>query len=457
MSIQPFIQTLTDKLGSGSILTDPADTLIYSCDNSGLQSQPSVVVFTTEIPQIQTLLQLCRQFHVPLTTRGGGTATTGAATPIEQGVVLCLERMNRLITMDPANRVMVVETGITNQAVQNIAKKSGFFWPPDPGSASTCTIGGNLACNAAGPHAIKYGATRDNTLGLKVITGEGELLQTGAYTTKSACGYDFTRLLIGSEGTLGIIAEATLKLTPLPEAKTTLRVSYDSMFAACSAVSQIMAQPITPSALEFIDERAIALLNRHTKFNFPSETKALLMIEVDGPLHRLNECCQSISEAARFPGLIDLQISSDAQTSEKLWEARKALSPALLTIAPKKINEDVVVPVSNMPVFIEKMQQFAEKYQITIVNFGHAGNGNIHVNLLINPENPRELEAANACLEEIFTCVLDLNGTLSGEHGIGLSKKAFMEQAVGKTSLRLMQRVKQQFDPDNILNPGKIF
>lgn len=457
MSIQHFIQTLTDKLGSGCILTDPADTLIYSYDNSGLQSLPSVVVFATEIPQIQTLVQLCRQFHVPLTARGAATATTGAATPIEQGVVLCLERMNRLVIMDPANRVMVVEAGITNQAVQNIAKPSGFFWPPDPSSASICSVGGNLACNAAGPHAIKYGATRDNTLGLKVITGEGELLQTGTYTTKGACGYDFTRLLIGSEGTLGIIAEATLKLTPLPEAKTTLRASYDSMFAACSAVSQIMAQPITPSALEFMDERAIALLNQHTKFNFPPETKALLMIEVDGPLHMLKEHCQRISEAARFPGLIESQIASDVQTSEALWEARRALSPALRTIAPKKINEDIVVPVSNIPVFIEKMQQFAERYKITIVNFGHAGNGNIHVNLLINPENPRELEAANACLEEIFACVLALNGTLSGEHGIGLSKKAFMGQAVGKTSLRLMQKVKQQFDPDNILNPGKIF
>lgn len=452
-----FIQMLKDQIGTASILTDPADILIYRSDTSGLQSLPSTVVFATEIPQIQTLIRLCRQFRVPITPRGAGTATTGAATPIEQGVVLSLERMNRLVSMDAFNRVMIVEAGITNQMVQNIANPSGFFWPPDPGSAATCTVGGNLACNAAGPHAVKYGATRDNTLGLKVITGEGELLRTGAYTTKAACGYDLTRLLIGSEGTLGIIVEATLKLTPLPEAKITLQASYDSMLAACQAVSQIMAQPVTPSALEFIDACGLTLLNQNTKFSFPEHAQALLMIEVDGSLHSLTENRQAIERAAQHSGLISLYTAENTDESEKLWQARKALSLALKTLAPQKINEDVVVPVSKMPDFIAHMQLLAEQYQILIVNFGHGGNGNIHVNLMVNPEKPQELERAHLCLNEIFDYVLSVNGTLSGEHGIGLAKKAFMEQAVGNANLQLMRKIKQQFDPDNILNPGKIF
>lgn len=452
-----FIQALTDHIGREAILTDPGDQLLYSYDNSSWQTLPSVVVFATEIAPIQTIVKLCRQFHMPITVRGAGTATTGAATPIAGGLVLCLTRMNRLDSLDSSNRLMVVEPGITNQAVQTAAQKAGFFWAPDPSSASICTVGGNLACNAAGPHAIKYGATRENTLGLKFITGEGELLHTGSRTTKAACGYDLTRLLIGSEGTLGIIVEATLKLTPLPQAKITLRASYDSLTAAACAVAQIMAQPIIPSALEFIDEQGLLLLKQQANLVFAEKTKALLLIEVDGMAHALAEHTQSVRNAAQSPGLIEIKTAQDARAASALWQARKALSPALRTIAPKKINEDVVIPVGHIPAFIEKTQKLAKQYDIIIVNFGHAGNGNIHVNLLIHPENPAEMIRADACLAEIFDVVLSLNGTLSGEHGIGLTKKSFMPAALGEPQLALMKKIKSQFDPDNILNPGKIF
>lgn len=456
-NLEKFIHALKAQFESGSILTDSNQICVYSYDDSHFRVQPIAVVFPTDIAQIQAVVQLCREFRVPLTTRGAGTATTGSATPCQNGLVLSLERMNGLLVMDPDNRVMVVEAGMTNQTVQKIAEKEGFFWAPDPGSAPHCTVGGNLACNAGGPHAIKYGATRDNVLGLRMVTGEGKVLQTGTYTTKGAVGYDLTRLLIGSEGTLGIVVDATLKLIPLPEAKLTLCAYYDSMISAANAVSQIMAQPITPCALEFLDERSIALLNQQGKFHFPENTKALLIIEVDGTVNSISESSLAIQKAAKLSGLIDLKAAKNAQESAELWAARKALSPALLTIAPKKINEDIVVPVSKMPDFIAQIQQLSEKYKIIIVNFGHAGNGNIHVNLLIHPENPGESEKAEACLSEIFECVLSLNGALSGEHGIGLMKKPFIEQAIGATSLELMRKIKQQFDPDNILNPGKIF
>ena len=456
-SLENFIHTLKDQLGSMSILTDPKDKWIYCSDYSGIQASPAVVAFATEITQIQTIVQQCRQFKVPLTCRGGGTATTGSATPCENGLLLSLERMNQLKILDPANRVMIVESGMTNQTVQEIAEKMGFFWPPDPGSAATCTVGGNLACNAAGPRALKYGASRDNTLGLRVVTGEGAIVQTGTYTTKGAVGYDLTRLLIGSEGTLGIIAEATLKLTPLPSARTTLCASYDSMTTAATAVARIMAQPMTPCALEFLDHQAIMLLNQQQAFDFPAEIKALLLIEADGSSESIMETCHAIEKAATLPGLITLQTAKNVEESAMLWKARKALSPALKTLAPKKINEDIVVPVSKMPDFIAKIEQLSKKHQILIVSFGHAGNGNIHVNLLIDPEKTQELKNAQACLEEIFNCVFALNGTLSGEHGIGLVKKMFIDRAIDENSLHLMQKIKQQFDPDNILNPGKIF
>lgn len=456
-NFENFVTNLKQQIGNSPILTDPADTCVYSCDDSSLQSLPAVVVFATDIAQIQKIVHLCREFRVPLTARGGGTGTTGASLACHNGLILSLEKMNRLISMDAANRVMVVESGITNETVQTIAKKEGFFWPPDPGSAAHCTIGGNLACNAAGPHAIKYGATWDNTLGLTVVTGEAEVLKTGTYTTKGAVGYDFTRLLIGSEGTLGIIAEATLKLTPLPEARTTVRILYDSMTQAARAVSQIMTQPVIPCALEFIDAIGLQLLNHNGNFYFPANTQAMLLIEVDGSAHTLPESCRAIEKAAQRPGIISFETAKDSEAAEALWKARKALSPALRTLAPRKINEDVVVPVSTMPDFIARMQTLAKKYQIMIVTFGHAGNGNIHVNLLIHPENPEEVARADACLEEIFDCVFALNGTLSGEHGIGLVKKAFIERALDATSLKLMRKIKAQLDPAGILNPGKIF
>jgi D-lactate dehydrogenase len=456
-TLENFVTNLKQQIGNAHILTDSADTCVYSYDDSSLRSLPAVVALPTDIAQIQKIVHMCREFGVPLTARGGGTGTTGASLACPNGLVLSLARMNRLIRMDAANRVMVVEPGITNAMVQNIAQKEGFFWPPDPGSAANCTVGGNLACNAAGPHAIKYGATWDNTLGLTVVTGEGELLKTGTYTTKGAVGYDFTRLFIGSEGTLGIIVEATLKLTPLPEAKTTIRILYDSIMQAATAVSQIMTQPVVPCALEFMDAMGLQLLNQNGNFFFPENTQAMLLIEVDGSAHTLQESCHAIKKAAQRPGLITFEAAQDAEASEALWKARKALSPALRTLAPKKINEDVVVPVSKMPDFIERMQILAKKYQIMIVNFGHAGNGNIHVNLLIHPENPSEVARADACLEEIFDCVFALNGTLSGEHGIGLVKKPFIERALDATSLKLMRKVKAQFDPAGILNPGKIF
>ncbi|MEQ6340646.1 MAG: FAD-binding protein [Gammaproteobacteria bacterium] len=452
-----FLEQLTAIAGAENVLSDAADCWPYGYDNSRRHALPDAVVFATTHEQVRDIVRLCNRHDVPLVPRGRGTGTTGATVPLRGGLVMALERMDRILRVDPDNRVMVVEPGVTNQQVQDAAATHGFFWPPDPTSAAFCTVGGNLAYNSAGPRAVKYGTPRENTLGLHAVTGAGEEIRTGVYTTKGVVGYDLTRLIIGCEGTLAIITEATLKLTPLPETKRTLRAVYSDMRAAAAAVSRIMAQPVTPCALEFIDGRAIEMIRSYSKADLPTGAGALLMIEVDGSQAAMDDAVAAVSRAAQGEGLLDLWAARTPQEVSDLWATRKALSPALRTIAPKKINEDVVVPVSRMAELIDGLDVLAREHNITIVNFGHAGNGNIHVNLLVDPDDPVQMHNAEHCLDKVFSLVLALNGTLSGEHGVGIEKRDFVSREIDPPTLALMKRIKDQFDPKGILNPDKMF
>jgi D-lactate dehydrogenase len=387
-------------------------------------------------------------------------------------VVVSFERMNRIVRIDADNRCAVVEPGVLNGDLQGALAPLGLFWAPDPTSSPYCTIGGNLACNAAGPRAIKYGSCRENVLGLRAVAGTGDEFRCGVYTTKGAVGYDLTRLLVGAEGTLALITQATLKLTPKPGAKRTLSASYADITSAAAAVARIMAQPVTPCALEFLDDQSLRLARAHGGeaiahagqepkclggHGWPREAaSALLIIEVDGHPEDLSRAADAIAVAARGTGLIELRVAANAADTEQLWAARKALSPALRTLAPDKINEDVVVPVSRLPALIDGLREISAKYQIPIVNFGHAGNGNIHVNLLYRPNDAAQVANAPACLAAVFELVLALDGTLSGEHGIGLAKRDFLHKALDPVALNFMRAIKAQFDPDGILNPGKL-
>ncbi len=444
-------------LPSSAILTAKADCWPYGYDNSRLQAQPDAVVFPTEHAEIVALVDLCHRHGIPLISRGYGTGTTGATVPVTGGIILSMERMNRIIEVRPEDRYAVVEPGVTNKQLQDCVAEHGFFWPPDPTSAAFCSIGGNLAYNSAGPRAVKYGTPRDNTLGLTAVTGEGKTVRTGVYTTKGVVGYDLTRLLIGSEGTLAVITQAILKLTPLAKQTYTLRALYRDVHAAAAAVSRIMSQPIIPCALEFIDGQAIQMIRDYSKADLPQGSGAMLMIEVDGDPAGLKEQMEAVGEAANVEGILSLHTAETQAEKKALWDTRKALSPALRSVAPKKINEDVVVPVSKLPELIENLERLGQQYGITIVNFGHAGNGNIHVNLLIDPADSAQSKAAEACLEAVFDLVLGLRGTLSGEHGIGLVKREFVHKELDETALSLMHGIKQTFDPKGILNPGKMF
>ncbi len=449
-----FAARLGSLLPSDRVFTDPVDCYAYAYDNTRKIFPPDAVVFPVTALEVQAIVRLCNEYGTPLTPRGRGTGTSGGSLPEQGGVALSLERMLRIVTVDPANRVIVAEPGVINQSVQDAAKSYGFFWPPDPSSAGYSSIGGNLATSAGGPHAVKYGTTRDHVLGLKAVTGGGEIIRTGCYTTKGVVGYDLTRLLIGSEGTLAVITEATLKLTPLPQALGGITAHYRDLASCAAAIVQVMALPQTPSALEFLDSGSLDLIRGRYPDMLPAGARAMLMIEVDGAESYIPEACAAVISACANEGLIQAEETADAAA---LWRTRKTLSPLLRDIAPKKINEDVVVPVSALPEFLDGLARLSSKYRVANVNFGHAGNGNIHVNLLVDPAFADEMSRAAMCLNEIFDLVISLNGTLSGEHGVGSEKRAYIGKEIDAATLTLMKQIKRVFDPNNILNPGKLF
>lgn len=451
---------LSALLGDGW-RTDASERLTYGYDNSRRQAMPDAVALPATREQVVALVRACRTHGVPVIARGRGTNTTGASVPTAGGVVVSFERMTRILDIRPGDRCAMVEPGVLNGDLQRALKPHGLFWPPDPTSADFSTIGGNLACNAGGPRAVKYGASRDNVLALTAVTGTGELIHCGSATTKGATGYDLQRLLVGSEGTLALIVEATLKLTPLPAARRALRALYRDVDAAAAAVARLMAQPVTPSMLEFMDGHAVRLARAQMRAStgdtdIPEHAGALLMIEADGDARTLPHALDALSAAARGEGCLDVEPAADEAARERLWAARKALSPALRNLAPGKINEDVVVPVSRIPELVAGVQALSREVSLPIVCFGHAGNGNLHVNLLYDPADPAQNEGAHAAMSRVFALTLSLGGTLSGEHGIGLAKRDFMPQAVDAPTLAMMRAVKAAFDPDGMLNPGKL-
>ncbi len=454
-SLATFADALAGVVGAPNLRRDPDACWPYGYDNSRRHALPALVAHPADHNEVREAIRLCNRFGLPLVARGAGTGTAGAAVPPEGGLVLALDRLNRILQVDPANRLMVVEPGVTNRAVQEAAREHGFFWPPDPTSSDVCTVGGNLACNAAGPRAVKYGTPRENTLALRLITGSGDEMRVGVHTTKGVVGYDLTRLMIGSEGTLGVITEAVLRLTPLPEAKHTLRGIYRDIGAAARAVSAIMGQPVTPCALELMDRRALELVRDRAGASLPADAGALLMIEVDGAAACVDHAAEAVAAAARVDGALQVELAKTPAEVAELWQVRRALSPALRNAAPKKINEDVVVPVSRMPELIAGLEEMGRHHRIDIVNFGHAGNGNIHVNLLFDPEQGDAASRAERCLGDLFDLVLQLEGTLSGEHGIGLVKRDFVASEIGPEALALMHALKSVFDPNGLLNPGK--
>ena len=447
-------QELLNLLGNNACLFDPADKVLYGYDHSCLSATADLVTLPNSTAQVQEIIKIANKYLLPIIPRGQATNTCGAVIPINGGIVIATQHLNKILEINPQDKYAIVEPGVINGELQKELATHHLFWPPDPGSAKICTIGGNLACNSAGPSAIKYGVTRDHVLGLTFVTGSGEIIKTGCFTTKSVVGYDFTRLLVGSQGTLGFITEATLKLSALPKVTQTIRVIYDSIDKATEVITRIMQQDITPCALELLDENSIGLIKADPTLTIPDNSRALLIIEIDGHnIEQVASQAQSLYQLTEDASCLHRMFAHDKATQQLIWQARKALSPKLRYIAPKKINEDVAVPISKLPELIKYTNQLAKQYDITIVNFGHAGNGNIHVNLLIDPNILVQNTAAQICLDKIFNKVIELKGTLSGEHGVGITKADYTHLELSAANLNLTRQIKRVFDPNNLLNP----
>jgi glycolate oxidase len=454
---QNTIDRLGEIVGKDQVSTVAEELACYSYDGTGREYPPGAVVFPSSTAEICRIMELASATPFPVVPRGAGTGMSGGALPVNGGVVMVMSRLNRILEIDRANQIAVVEPGVITGDLRKEAAQHGLYYPPDPASLQFCTMGGNVAECAGGPSAVKYGVTRDYVLGLEAVLPDGSIIHTGVRTAKGVVGYDLTRLLVGSEGTLAIITKITVKLLPAPETRTTLLVLCRSMGEATSLVAAILAHH-TPCTLEYMDRTALAIVREQLPFPCPEEAEALLLIELDGRADTVPLATRQLSEFLQSqPGIIQSRTAESAAEARQLWAARRAISPAAFSLKPHKMSEDVVVPRSRLPELVSCTEALSRELGVVIFTFGHAGDGNIHVNIMLDRNVPQEVRQANTAKQLLFEEVLRLGGTLSGEHGIGLTKAPYLSMELDQPTLTLMRQIKKLFDPQDILNPGKIF
>lgn len=447
---------IIDALSNIKVSTEPEDLICYGFDASGLEASPSAVVWPSSTEDVVKVMKYAYENSIPVVPRGAGTGMTGGAVPSKRAIILSLEKMNRIIEIDSDNLSVLCEPGVINGRLQRELERIGLFYPPDPASMNFCTIGGNVAENAGGPRALKYGVTRDYVMEIEAVLPNGKIITTGVRTQKGVVGYDLTRLLVGSEGTLSVFTKIRLKVLPLPEEVVTLLAIFDDLESSGQAVSKIIASKIIPRTIEFMDQEVIKAVENFKPVGLPKDAEAILLIELDGHPTAITKEAERIVDICQHLGA-EINMAEDKDAIEKLWTARRAVSPALYHINPTKINEDIVVPRNRIPEMLNRLRKLSEESSIKIVNFGHAGDGNIHVNIMVDRENKEEYKKGVRLVEQIFKDTLDLGGTISGEHGIGLTKLGYIGMEISKIEAGIMESIKKVFDPKNILNPGKIF
>ncbi|NJD90425.1 MAG: FAD-binding protein [Geobacter sp.] len=452
-----IIQHLREIVGADYVSTEKQDLICYGYDATQMEFLPDAVVHPGSTEEVARVLKLANSEKIPVFPRGAGSGFTGGALPKGGGIVLVVTRLNRILRIDTENLIAEVEPGVVTEQFQIEVEKLGLFYPPDPASLKFSTLGGNVAENAGGPRCVKYGVTRDFVMGLEVVLPTGEIIRTGGETYKGVVGYDMTRLRCGAEGTLGAITKIIFKLLPLPEAKKTMLTIFDSIDGAAKAVSTIIGNKIIPTTLEFMDYATLQCVEKRFNLGIPENGRAVLLIEVDGDRDLIEKQAARIQELIGPLGLVQCKVARDAAESEALWKVRRLVSPSLRDVNPDKFNEDIVVPRSKVPEVIRVIEKIQQRYDIPIVNFGHAGDGNIHVNVMIDKAVPGQEELAHQAIAEVFQAALDLNGTMSGEHGVGLAKQPFIHLELKPAQVAAMQAIKAALDPNNILNPGKMF
>ena len=448
---------LAGIVGADNLLVDPERVEPYAQDAVKEKFPPEAVVFPQSAEEVSQILRLANERRFPVTARGGGVGYTGGAVPVEGGIVVGTDRMNRIREINADDLYAVTEPGVTTYALQQAVEQLGLFYPPDPASYKNSFIGGNIAENAGGIRSAKYGVTKHYVLGLEVVLPTGEIVRAGGRTTKNVTGFDLTGLICGSEGMLGIITEATLKLLPLPAATRTVRATFRTMAAACACVPRFNRARITPVAIEVLDENAIRAVESEFAFGFTDEAGALLLVSVDGHPDEVERDARVVEQVVRDGGGFDVIRSETREEEERLWDARRALSPAIKKFGTMKFNEDVVVPRSRVPELVARVEKIGKRFETFVVNFGHAGDGNIHVNFMCDRDDPAAMRRARAAVRETFAAAVDLGGTISGEHGIGYVKAPYLDMALGAPTIEAMRRIKHALDPNGILNPGKMF
>ena len=451
-----FLHSLQDVVGSTNVLTDIDRCTSYGVDALGIGHRADAVVLPNSTDQVAGILKLCNASEVSVTPRGAGTGYTGGAVPVNGGIVLAFDRLNRILEIDKLNLLAIVQPNVVTGILQQAVERIELFYPPDPASLNQSVIGGNVAEGAGGPRAFKYGTTKRYVLGLEAVLPNGQIIRTGGKSVKNVVGYDLTSLLVGSEGTLAVVTEIILRLIPRPISRSTLHVGCQSIEQAIAAVDAIVVAGVIPAALELIDADCIEAMELHQGSQNLSGLGAALLIEVDGMPAAVREEADRVDQACKSIGL-KVRTAKTTAERELLWDNRRNLSLALRARAPKKVNHDVVVPKGRIPQLFKEIQRLKTTYRLPIPSFGHVGDGNIHVNILLDPNNPLEVKRASDAEADLFQSVVALEGSITGEHGIGFSKSKFLALELSEHTIDTMRRLKRVFDPKGILNPGKIF
>ena len=452
-----FINKLTGQIGGRFVFSDAEKLEAYNFDATDFKFLPDLVVEPETTEQVSKLMKLATEYRLPVIPRGAATGVTGGALAIQGGIILSLLRMNKIITVDEINMTAVVQPGVINLDLHEAVEKKGLYYPPDPASYETSSIGGNIAEDAGGPHCYKYGTTRDYILGLKIVLPDGTIMNTGVQTRKGVVGFDLTNLIIGSEGTLAIVTEATVRLIPLPGKTVTLLAFFPGIHALSATLYGITKNRIVPAALEFLDPASVNTIRDRISIPVPKDASTLLIIDLDGESEELDKQMVDVGEICLDNGAKDVLLADSSAKRQGLWNVRRKLRDFIKEGSKFKRAEDVTVPIRKIPELIEECEKIARKYGFMNHNFGHLGDGNVHVNLTHKQKNERVIQQAKLAAKEIFELTVKLGGTISGEHGIGITKQEFLDIELSHPSIELQRKIKRIFDPLNILNPGKIF
>jgi glycolate oxidase len=452
------IEQLIAIVGKEYVLNTPEDLAVYSYDGTFAESLPDVVVLPATTEQVSLIVKLALAEQIPVVPRGMGSGMAAGSVPFHGGMVISLTRMNHILEIDTENATVRTEAGVVTADLQAAVEKTGLFYPPDPSSIKHSTIGGNIACNAGGPRCLKYGVTGDYVLGLTVVLADGRILKTGGKPIKDVTGYDLNGLFTGSEGTLGLVTEALLRLAARPRYARTALAEFASLADASRTVNAILLAGIVPASLELMDQTAIVCIEEAMHLGLNTDVEASLIIETDGANEQtVRSEIESVARICQETGAQTVKMAQNESERASLWKARRSISPSLARKAPNKLGEDITVPRSEIPAVIQRLREISARHGLPIVIFGHAGDGNLHPNILFDKRDPEQWKKAEQMVAEIFGAALAVGGTLSGEHGVGVLKRPYLEKALGPISMDVQRHIKQALDPLNILNPGKIF